>query len=68
MNVCLFQQGQQSDDITLLALRRKLYKDKTMKRRYGKQIVFGISLMLLIYLCLPTFLVLAQDPKTGQSS
>jgi hypothetical protein len=23
--------------------------------------------MLVIYLCMPTFLVLAQDPKTGQS-
>ena len=39
-----------------------------MKRRYWRQLFFGISLMLAIYLFMPTFLVLAQDPKTGQSS
>jgi len=39
-----------------------------MKRRCGKQIVFGISLMLAIYLCLPTVPVLAQDSKTVQAN
>jgi hypothetical protein len=38
-----------------------------MERRYGRQISFGISLVLAIYLCMPTFLVLAQDRKAGQS-
>ncbi len=37
-----------------------------MERRYWRQISFGISLVLAIYLCMPTFLVLAQDPKSGQ--
>ncbi|CAB1058459.1 Potassium efflux system KefA protein / Small-conductance mechanosensitive channel [Olavius sp. associated proteobacterium Delta 1] len=39
-----------------------------MKRRYGRQLFFGISLTLAIYLFTPTFLVLAQDSKSGQSS
>ncbi len=39
-----------------------------MKRRYRRQLFFGISLMLVIYFCMPTVLVLAQDPKTGQAS
>ncbi|MBW2427749.1 MAG: hypothetical protein JRF56_02240, partial [Deltaproteobacteria bacterium] len=39
-----------------------------MKRRYWRQIFLGISLVLAIYLCMPTFLVLAQDSMAGQSS
>jgi len=38
-----------------------------MKRDYWRQIIFGIALMLVVYLCMPTLLVLAQDPKTGQA-
>ena len=39
-----------------------------MKQRYWRQILFCISLMLAIYLFMPTFPVFAQDPKTGQSN
>ena len=39
-----------------------------MKRNNWRQIIYGISLMLVIYFCMPAFLVLAQDPKTGQAS
>jgi small-conductance mechanosensitive channel len=38
-----------------------------MKRDYWGKIIFGISLALVIFLCMPTFSVLAQDPKTGQA-
>jgi len=38
-----------------------------MKRDYWRKIIFGISLALMIYLCMPAFSVLAQDPKTGQA-
>jgi len=39
-----------------------------MKQRDWRQISFCVCLMLAIYLFMPTFLVLAQDPKTGQSN
>jgi small-conductance mechanosensitive channel len=39
-----------------------------MTWRNWRQIFFGISLTLAIYLFMPTFLVLAQDSETGQSS
>ena len=38
-----------------------------MKQRYWRQILFCVSLILAIYVFMPTFLVLAQDPKTGHS-
>ena len=38
-----------------------------MKRHFWRQVFFAISLVVAIYLCMPSFLVLAQDPKTGQS-
>jgi small-conductance mechanosensitive channel len=39
-----------------------------MKRHNWKQIVFGISLLLAIFIFMSTFPVLAQSPETDQSS
>jgi len=39
-----------------------------MKRDYWRQIFFGIALTLVIFIFMPTFPVLAQDSKSGQSS
>ena len=39
-----------------------------MKQRYWRQILFCISLMLAIYVFMPTSPVFAQDSKTGQSN
>ena len=44
-----------------------MMKGGKMKQHYCRQMLFCISLMLAIYLFMPTFLVFAQDPKTGQS-
>ena len=43
-------------------------KGGKMKQHYCRQMLFCISLMPAIYLFMPTFLVFAQDPKTGQSN
>jgi small-conductance mechanosensitive channel len=45
-----------------------MMKGEKMNQHYCRQILFCISLMLAIYLFMPTFLVFAQDPKTGQSN
>ena len=45
-----------------------MMKGGKMKQHYCRQMLFCISLMLAIYLFMPTFLVFAQDPKTGQSN
>ena len=37
-----------------------------MKRHYWKQIVLGISLLLSIFIFIPTFTVMAQSPETDQ--
>jgi small-conductance mechanosensitive channel len=41
---------------------------KNMRRRYWRQILLGILLMLATYLLMPTFLVQAQDPEKDQSN
>ena len=43
-------------------------KGGKMKQHYCRQMLFCISLMPAIYLFMPSFLVFAQDPKTGQSN
>ena len=45
-----------------------MMKGGKMKQHYCRQMLFCISLMPAIYLFMPTFLVFAQDPKTGQSN
>jgi len=45
-----------------------MMKGEKMNQHYCRQMLFCISLMLAIYLFMPTFLVFAQDPKTGQSN
>jgi small-conductance mechanosensitive channel len=39
-----------------------------MEQPYRRQILFGISLMLAVYIFMSTIPVLAQNPQTGQSS
>ena len=39
-----------------------------MEQPYRRQIIFGISLMLAVYIFMSTIPVLAQNPQTDQSS
>jgi hypothetical protein len=41
-------------------------KGKKMKRHNWKRLLFGSFLMLVLYLCMPTFQVLAQDNTSAQ--